>query len=105
MKISVTLDDLKVGVINAPSGDPLALAIQRAIPKAKDVRVGAKLVHYLMGEKWLVSALPLTAIDFLHRLAYTDRFEMLEWKSVQKGKEKIEFTVPFTFILPEGVEA
>lgn len=98
LTIAVLPSDMKKGVINSLTADPFALACQRA--GLKDVKVGRRTLTYSHttfqpyltdeGETLMVEVkdevcipLPHEAVEWLAKLTYTDRFEML--KTDKKG--------------------
>ena len=108
--VHVTIEDLTTGVINSPSGDPVCLALSRALPSAIDIAIGSRCAWWTdrITKERLCSILPVHVIDFRKRLSYLDRFEALKWIADQwTGKKLIRpaHFQPFSFLLPNGFPA
>lgn len=86
IRLTVTLDHLKRGVINSRTGDPIALAAMKAGLIAPQINRRSIMWTDQVAEKAMIAPLPIEAIAFLHRLRYEDRFEMLEMASPSKDQ-------------------
>lgn len=94
--VSVSEQDVKMGVLNSPVSDPVALACVRA--GMRNVRVGLWALTFEQAGKVYRASLPKEVTAFLRRCQFTQRHEIL--REDRKGK-----AVPFTFTLvPQEVE-
>ena len=110
LTIAVLPSDMKKGIINSRTTDPFALACQRA--GLVDVEVGRKTLSYahithqpyrteegieMMVEVRDIVTIPLPddAQEWLNRLTYTDRFEML-----RTDKKGVYIPARFTLTSP-----
>lgn len=95
MQVTVTEHDLLNGVINSYTSDPIARAITRL--GLSQVRVGREQISFIQGGERVFLPLHPNAKQFLKRLAYGDRHEMLKVKRNKKGD--VVGSEPFTFPL------
>lgn len=81
--VRVEFEDLVQGIINSPTSDPIALALQRAgLPK---VIVGEHRISFAQGPKRVFADIPPVLQTFRRQLRYRDRFEALEVIRDKKG--------------------
>jgi hypothetical protein len=83
LPIQVTFDDIVKGIINSPSSDPVALAMQRA--GLTSPLVGLQRVSFLHGSTRVYAELSPELKALRKFLAYGDRFEALEVIRDRKG--------------------
>lgn len=82
-KISVTQEDIDTGVKKSCWKCPVALAIRREFPLAKDVEVGGTSYSFQLGNREYSGTLPESASDFIRKYDYDSKM----------------LPGPFTFIL------
>lgn len=103
INIIVKQAHLERGVINSPFAGPLSLACQEA--GLRNAIISTRTVRW-QPEKdgpWLISILPLEAVNFLADLRYRDRHEMLSMMRVTIRKQEKWWHTPVQFAIPDGV--
>lgn len=96
--ITVTDKDMTQGVINSPTSDPIALAAQRA--GAIQPRVGLRRLSVQTPEGRTFYELSPELQKFRRKLAYGDRYEMLEVTRDKKGNITGHKALSFTLGQP-----
>lgn len=79
MKIKVTKDDIRNGMVGSALYCPVALAIRRAMPEATDVGVGFTIAGFVIGDEEINADLPDEAVQFIRSFDEGDPVEPFEF--------------------------